>query len=487
MEIKGHAKVELRNIKTGEVEVYEDDNLVTNALAYYMKDIGMLGASPFVVNDTVRNDPIHQLMGGLLLLDTALTESADNVILPGGVKMIGNGAYDVAADGQDRVSELGSWSELESGWQNDGSIKMVWDFAAQQANTPQGKSIACICLTSANHGYIGEGNGNPDGASKSEKRSDYTLGGSPQDYKLDGNADTAQRVLKIVSAINDSSVSYIPEHNFFYDATYANEHMKTADLKVVTQFIPITDLDIRASYPRNNNGGDEHITKTETTITLPGDFKSALGDNAPWHAGRHGDYYYMIAPPSGGNYLAAGGSVKGVKIDIANMTATSFTISNALSKTIGFSERNIMFGRNTVAIAATYGDYAYEVEPIVYFQNLSTPADVTMVQGFPVTSDSFCAVQNYEDHAEHNGYRIDFTDRSVLPINGEDRSKLGSPLVVDNPLLQTYIDYDGDYWRNKTLRLYRSTNYIATINNLQTPVQKTAEKTMKITYTLRFS
>jgi hypothetical protein len=261
--------------------------------------------------------------------------------------------------------------------------------------------------------------------------------------------------------------------------------MSTADLKVVTQFLPMTELDIRSSYPRNNNLGDAWIPTTETTITLPGDFKAALGNNAPWHAGRHGDYYYMVAPIP--NYLAAGASVKGVKIDLTNMTATGFTISNALAKTMGFGEGNLMFGNNTVAISASYGDYAYEVEPIVYFQSLSNAADVAMVNNAMGQSEGYLAVQNYEDYAIQNGWKVDFTDRTVLPVNGKDRRKLGSPLVVDNPLLQTYVDYDGDYWRNKTLRLYRSTNYIATINNLQTPVQKTAEKTMKITYTLDFS
>ena len=44
-----------------------------------------------------------------------------------------------------------------------------------------------------------------------------------------------------------------------------------------------------------------------------------------------------------------------------------------------------------------------------------------------------------------------------------------------------YCSYSG-YYFYKDLYLY--TPYLATINNLATPVIKTADKTMKITYTL---
>jgi hypothetical protein len=35
-------------------------------------------------------------------------------------------------------------------------------------------------------------------------------------------------------------------------------------------------------------------------------------------------------------------------------------------------------------------------------------------------------------------------------------------------------------------QLYKTTNYLATINNLETPITKSNEKTMKVTYILSF-
>ena len=480
---KGHTKIELTNVKTGEVEVIEDNNMVTNALGYFIKDIGMLGANPMVTNTTLCNNPIGQLAGGLLLLDTALTESADNIILPGNVKMIGNGAFEVSADGTDNVTELGSWSSTESGWLSDGKYQMVWDFTTAQANTPAGKSIACVCLTSANHGYIGEGNGNASKASRATKRSDYTLGGTPKSYQVDGNANTVGRILKIDYAT--SKVTYVADKNFFYDATYADQHMSTADLKVITQKMPISKVDLRESYPRNNNDGDAWITTTETTISLPSAFKTQLGNNAPWHAGRHGNYYYMLATIPG--YLQAGQSVQGVKIDVSTLTATGFTITNSLDKSMVFNEADVMFGNNTAAIGANYGNTVGETRPIIFFQDLSTPADVSMIDNFAMRTDRYYPMQNYEDYCVYCKHKINFVDRTALPINGQEEGMLGSPVVAGNPLIHTVVEYDGGYWNDKTLKLYHSTNYLATINNLQTPVQKTAEKTMKITYTLDFS
>lgn len=42
MKIHGHSTIELRNVKTGKVEKYEDDNMVTNALQRFLQDTGMV-------------------------------------------------------------------------------------------------------------------------------------------------------------------------------------------------------------------------------------------------------------------------------------------------------------------------------------------------------------------------------------------------------------------------------------------------------------
>ena len=42
--IKGKTKIELTNVHTGEVEVIEEENMVTNALQYIFNPVGYLKA-----------------------------------------------------------------------------------------------------------------------------------------------------------------------------------------------------------------------------------------------------------------------------------------------------------------------------------------------------------------------------------------------------------------------------------------------------------
>ena len=55
-----------------------------------------------------------------------------------------------------------------------------------------------------------------------------------------------------------------------------------------------------------------------------------------------------------------------------------------------------------------------------------------------------------------------------------------TPLIEIGPFRLGYGTFDGKLYK----RLFLSTPYLGTINNLSTPILKTADKTMKITYTL---
>ena len=150
--LKGKTTFELTDVNTGEVEVIEDSNMITNGLQEFLRTYGYFGCD-VLSDDTVRTNSLWvNLLGGLFLFDTALDEDASNTFMPAGVKMIGNGSKDMA--NSDAVTELGSYNAPESGLQSDGSVKFVYDFSTQQANG----TIACACLTSKVGGYIGMGN-----------------------------------------------------------------------------------------------------------------------------------------------------------------------------------------------------------------------------------------------------------------------------------------------------------------------------------------
>ena len=100
--IKGHMTIELADGKTGEVvERHEDDNLVTNGIKHYFKNMGFMNPTP-IYNTTgqlIANNPQNlaiPLFGGLLLFDTAQTENAEHIFVSGGTKMTaGVGFYHI--------------------------------------------------------------------------------------------------------------------------------------------------------------------------------------------------------------------------------------------------------------------------------------------------------------------------------------------------------------------------------------------------------
>lgn len=468
MKIKGHSIIELRNVKTGEVERFEDDNIVTNAFDLYIQDLGMLNVSP-MFNDSVRNDIIDTLMGGLLLFKENIIESADTVICPGGMTMIGNGAYNVTADGADGVTELGSWNSIESGYMSDGSYKMVWDFSTVQANG----TINCACLTSARHGYIGEGNAT-SGASRSNKDSDIYTTGTAQDYNHFDNNDMIYRTVRVNRA--NSSATYISYNNIVYNAATASEHMgTTGKVKLITKKIPISKVDRRMSW-NNSTSGELYMGNiSEVELTLPTAFKNALGNNQPWLYGRYGGNYYMIATSLNG--LTPNNSVQGVKISSDN-TVTGFTITNTEDFTFGADARCVAFGGNQVAIVLNNGK--------ILFQDITNNADTDVIECAPNYSDRYFKCFCYDGYFIIAGYKVDFVNKNAYPINALYGVNYCAAMVDDNPLVVNEVPYNHGYEGSHTFRLYKSTNYLATINNLQSQVTKTAGKTMKVTYVLRF-
>ena len=114
---RGEVTIDLKDVKTGEVETYHDHNLVTKALGYFLKQGGLSNPSAFNAS-ALRTDFIHYMLGGMMCLDTAITDAGghdDEIVrVPAGVGMTANGAYNVVNTGN--PPELGSWNELESGW-----------------------------------------------------------------------------------------------------------------------------------------------------------------------------------------------------------------------------------------------------------------------------------------------------------------------------------------------------------------------------------
>ena len=87
----GTTKIELRNVKTGEVEIYKKHNMITNALSDIFKPLGLSNRPYKYFNDFV---PYYEkLLGGILCFDTAIDENPNNYYPPANANLIGCAAY----------------------------------------------------------------------------------------------------------------------------------------------------------------------------------------------------------------------------------------------------------------------------------------------------------------------------------------------------------------------------------------------------------
>ena len=160
--MKGKTQIILTNVETGEQEIHEDENLITNALD---KFIGINMSENYAPNTNIL--PIaEKALGGLMLFDEELTEDPDNIHFPAEAHLVGY------ADRDTNVSDKyrGSFNSIESGKIVDG-YKSVWDFGTAQANG----TIKSVALTShyagANPFYYYNGPDTPntyDGAPRTD-------------------------------------------------------------------------------------------------------------------------------------------------------------------------------------------------------------------------------------------------------------------------------------------------------------------------------
>lgn len=137
--MKGKTEIILTNVKTGAVRVYEDENLITNALD---KLININVAMNYALNSYVLPFATNAL-GGILLFDGQLTEDPDNIHFPTEAHLVGYAGQDVNTTDKYR----GSYNAIESGKTQTGFVS-VWDFGTGQANG----SIKSVARTSAHAG-----------------------------------------------------------------------------------------------------------------------------------------------------------------------------------------------------------------------------------------------------------------------------------------------------------------------------------------------
>jgi hypothetical protein len=475
MAIKGKTTFELTDVNTGEVEIIEDNNMVTNALQEFMLTYGMFNKGIFT-DDNMTNALYSNLLGGLFLFDTALDEDVDNTFMPAGVKMVGNGS-DFSNNGV--VAELGTYNKPESGIQPDGSIKFVYDYATNQANG----TIACACLTSKVGGYMGMGN--------SEKR--YASGNRIDAHQSSGTSlylalpGAGNYYFNILYPVyNEDAIYCTNPYNTVYTSAESAQHWSvTKKIEILRVRAGFTSVGIKDTWNLKNV-----IDSFE--VDIPQDILDYMGTSTATiiPVGDSFNRNIFLIFNKSTNSMASGSYCWIMKIDKdRNVTAHKFTNNvneNLTLRTSTTSRKNYTINGDYLWVAGS----SYKLYGIKYSDSTqiidtgeNTGSAYSHICSIAENLVGIGGVSRGGDYPFPAYSIYDVVNRTCRYVNGYEYSNdyMYIPFA-DKKGVYLKVYTDTDY--SCTMKVIKDVRYLATINNLAEPVVKTSSKTMKVTYTI---
>lgn len=448
--MKGKTIIELTDVKTKKKEVLKDDNLVTDVLEK------ILTLNPNGLLTNINKDTfypiVEKIVGGILLFKDKITEDKNTSFVSTSNECIG---YAGQVEGVQENPLQGSFNKQESKATSNG-YKFVWDFGTSKAN---GK-ISSVCLTNAKAG------GGYFGTKSNGETNRIKLG---EDKYLIKNTDTEmkKKYVNVVEANFEENyiVSIVPESD---------------NLRIIKSREPLLNfrLDDSLSFLDEKN-------ITETKIK----YKKSYGTYGVCIYVDAENYYLLKTSTSGGNT-----NVTKLKINKANnsIEETEFTLENVKIENIGSYSLDYDYYRTIKSVLR--GGYVYAVstdEKYVVKFAINNPVDVTKIEpkftlktGSVSSHTTGCGMYILGDMIIGTNFTIDKND-TVTEIAQSDLSTIECIPLSYGPFLLGYFangESSGDKYLRKVL--YLITPYSATINNLSKTVEKTADKTMKITYYL---
>ena len=491
MSLKGSAIIELTNAD-GSKHIVNHDNMITNAVNDLLKS--KRGNMATIFNTMSNGESYAEaLFGGILLFGDTLDESADKYSIPT-TNIIGYASQE-AYNGLDVAR--GSFNQAESGLQDDGSYKFVWDFATSQANG----SIKSLSLCPKIMGQIGAS----DTAVKSERRGITTaskasiapFNNNGRIYTKDIDGISSYRIIP-VAVIGDIMYA-IDMYNILYNSSDSSAFfinngnvLKLYKFRIGQDSISIKDVCCMATY-------------IETVdVALPDEFISALRtSDCPitfWFDSAKKSL--IVFPCSKKSNIEVNGTTKYIEIALENnMEITSYTFTNNTAgvissggDTIGYREKNkntffvlndhivcyaIVDGSNKMYVInrndntdvkevkwAAGKEYKIETSDACYFDPISCRDNILI---FARNEGNFSYPDWFTYILDMNTGIIKKTNLSNSGYQGVDIGDNSVDAVVD-----TYATY------------YLTINpfVVTTKNNLDTVISKTSSQTMKITYTL---
>ena len=496
--LKGHAKIELTDVTTGQTHVQEDDNMFTQAIYENLNNVWtqLIGGTK-TVNDW--HLPLEtNMLGGIALFADTIPEDEKQTYFPEGNEVLGY-AGTIASDNSSKF--WGSRNLLESAAYDPETktVKFVWDFGTSQGNG----TIKCIGMTDGNQmDYYGQ------------------------------------------SAWNKRYSRYLNANEFFRDfgiyiAEWDDEIITWMENGIGTVTINKSKINLENITLINKLGSIELISKTVVQLPLTS-YNYGSGEYIYWKDGDDGYWYGFVNCYNGGNVTIGATQILQIirinketyemeyhNVNIptyyidkkkANPIITKNYIISDISRTSSYSDSKYIQRDKIVLISKT--DWTVEIKDIKDILG----NDVLMLGNVSNSSGTIYEGYGLLDRFSHNLklpnglYQMNdllFNDNGIvveqtkLPISdasnepitngytGNVRSSLCTPqlglvggihymIYNKKKRLVLEMDIDRQYSSNKYIAFIRpfDCQKLITINNLSEPVTKTATQTMKITYTI---
>ena len=450
--LKGNTKIELTNIHTGKKEVIEKHNLITNHLKNTLEWLHAWGFTTDISSKLqTRQFPVYdKCMGGIILFGNTLNENADNVMLP----MVEED--DVVGYASNNVNttenkKRGSRNITESEKVSNG-YKMVWDFGTSQANgviSAVALTDAYACARSGIFSDICNNCGNKEKYFPSNvtprKIVDYDVYTDVVTY-LDLSSTTT---LALRTATFNSNIASMEGFN-----VYKEVNSKQVNLSVE---LPLGGLWLDGkdgyyyyctTWYKNNNMSDKNsyydtikmarVKKDTLEVDASIGLKTIKLSSTKWS---QPDCMFCIC----NGYVYFGGSTN-QNYDSVEIDKIDLASSQVIKKFNNFKDRN-----GTV----------YSINNIVYAGSKCILPNDELIQK---EENNYGYLLSYSNDTNSSG----LWKSSGIPYGKALTNDKGQIMVVDS----------------RTISYGFLLNNLCTINNLDEPVTKTSDKTMKITYTV---
>ena len=463
--IKGRLKIELFDAKTKKlVQKVEKENMVTNAVK------NMLQAYA-ATNQMSEIMPLALVgLGGLMLFDTELTASADNVLFPSNSHLVGYGLQGVNTSN----TMCGSKNALESSLKigEDGRSVTVWDFGTSQANG----TIRAVALTKNANPF------RPLSAAAVAHPSYWDNNSDRVNYGTNAVLAYESGYAYVCHSITSSSERSGSEGNYTYTRTYTMTICKT--------YAPMKNYKVGDS-PTNQLPTANEVHQTVTWTQTTSNIDPAFNDMAQVCVDFNGDgSAYIVWSP--GNSSGDG------ELFVTKIEKNGLNWSANTMEIVSCSGAQFLNDYHRI-VDGYYYVVSYDRHSI-YKIDMDNPTDIRQIalpEGYYVNGDNYWRTPSktgvffftvYTDHTEGQQTVRYYYSALLYPDYTIVLDGASGTYVMDNvrlPFADGYA-FSGVPGNNsgQSLQGRYLSNYLGTIANLQTPITKNASQTLKITYTL---